>query len=63
MTPRASPGLTLTNFGFSAAATAAAAVPPAAAVATETVDVAKAAAPIALRSSLLVLEDPFSLDL
>jgi hypothetical protein len=62
MTPRASPGLTLTNFGFSAAATVAA-VPPAAAVATETVDVAKAAAPIALRSSLLVLEDPFSLDL
>jgi hypothetical protein len=62
MTPRASPGLTLTNFGFSAAATAVAAVPPAAAVAT-TVDVAKAAAPIALRSSLLVLEDPFSLDL
>jgi hypothetical protein len=62
MTPRANPGRTLTNLGFSKRAAAAAPVEELApaVVATEAVEAANAAAPRPLRSSLLVLADPFS---
>ena len=65
MTPRAKPGLTLTNLGFSKRAAAAAPAVEAELVpavgATDAVEAANAAAPRQLRSSLLVLADPFSL--
>lgn len=63
ITPRANPGLTFTNFGFSKRAAAAAEELVPAVVATEAVEAANAAAPRPLRSSLLVFADPFSLDL